>query len=68
MPQSVTDLTDLGEAAVVVDDRAVGGSPGCQTCGHACEIHDSIASRYCAATASSALSRGCICTVPEPLS
>jgi hypothetical protein len=32
-------------------------------CGHLESEHDGIASRYCAATLSAALSRGCICRV-----
>jgi hypothetical protein len=36
------------------------------TCGHRSETHDLIAGRYCAATKSSALIRGCICdTTPK---
>jgi hypothetical protein len=31
-------------------------------CGHRRELHDSIALRYCAATQSQQLTRGCICT------
>lgn len=30
-------------------------------CGHLDEAHDEIASRYCAATQTGALTRGCIC-------
>jgi hypothetical protein len=38
-------------------------------CGHPFTQHDSIASRYCAATASGGLQRGCICAavLVEPL-
>ncbi|MDN3352004.1 RGCVC family protein [Actinomadura sp. DC4] len=31
-------------------------------CGHPADAHDAVAVRYCAATASSALTRGCVCT------
>lgn len=47
--------------------HADGGSPTCDMCSHADEYHDSIATRYCAATASSALSRGCVCRLPVPV-
>jgi hypothetical protein len=32
-------------------------------CQHPIDLHDTIAARYCKATASSALSRGCVCSV-----
>jgi hypothetical protein len=35
-------------------------------CSHPLEFHDVVASRYCAASASSALSRGCVCKLPVP--
>jgi hypothetical protein len=34
-------------------------------CGHAADDHDGIALRYCAATKTSAIARGCICS-PQP--
>jgi len=33
------------------------------TCGHAEHEHDAIARRYCAATSSAGLTRGCVCRV-----
>jgi hypothetical protein len=30
-------------------------------CGHRTDVHDTIALRYCAATKTAALTRGCIC-------
>jgi hypothetical protein len=45
------------------------GAPGdamlCDVCGHARTAHDRIAERYCAATLQNALSRACICPMPE---
>jgi hypothetical protein len=38
----------------------------CDVCGHALTAHDRIAQRYCAATVHNALSRTCICPMPEP--
>jgi hypothetical protein len=35
-------------------------------CAHPRAFHDVVASRYCAASASSALARGCVCKVPIP--
>jgi hypothetical protein len=32
-------------------------------CGHPIAEHDSVASRYCKATASAAMRRGCVCAV-----
>lgn len=57
MPQSA-DIRVAGAGHVA------SGSPTCDMCSHADEYHDLIATRYCAATASSALSRGCVCRVP----
>jgi hypothetical protein len=36
------------------------------TCGHLEPGHDAEARRYCAATSSAALTRGCICRVSPP--
>lgn len=57
----------------LTDPRADAGQhvgsevPTCDMCSHPVEFHDAIALRYCAATASSALSRGCMCRVPAPV-
>ena len=37
------------------------GQPEICPCGHPLDRHDAIASRYCSATASGNLMRGCIC-------
>lgn len=58
MPPSVTEST------VVVAKPAGSESPVCDMCSHPREFHDVVASRYCAASASSALTRGCVCKVP----
>ncbi|WP_374206961.1 MULTISPECIES: RGCVC family protein [Crossiella] len=34
----------------------------CVACQHAWSSHDQIAARFCAASASSGLDRGCVCT------
>jgi hypothetical protein len=59
MPPSVTKST-------VVAGKLAGESPVCDMCSHLRESHDVVAARYCAASASSALSRGCVCKVPIP--
>ncbi|MCO1581002.1 RGCVC family protein [Crossiella sp. SN42] len=40
---------------------AAGKEPVCLACPHAWHDHDQIAARYCAASASSGLNRGCVC-------
>jgi hypothetical protein len=52
------------ETLVVAVEPTADAKPGCDMCSHPLEAHDSIATRYCAASASSALSRGCVCKVP----
>jgi hypothetical protein len=44
---------------------AHGDAMKCDVCGHALTAHDRIAQRYCEATLHNALSRACICPVPE---
>ncbi len=58
MPPSVT------ESSVVAGQHGGSESPVCDTCSHLREFHDVVASRYCAASASNALSRGCVCKLP----
>jgi hypothetical protein len=38
-------------------------APGCVACPHLRADHDAIGLRYCQATVSSALTRGCVCRV-----
>jgi hypothetical protein len=58
MPPSATEST------VVAAKLASSESPACDVCSHPMEFHDVVATRYCAASASSALARGCVCKVP----
>ncbi|MHB8340902.1 MAG: RGCVC family protein [Mycobacteriales bacterium] len=45
----------------------VNPEPGLCACGHLVDAHDGVASRYCRATLSGCLSRGCICVaMPAP--
>lgn len=37
-------------------------APGCAACPHPTADHDAVAERYCRATVTSALDRGCICS------
>jgi hypothetical protein len=48
----------------VVDTAALELSR-CGRCRHPLEAHDAIAIRYCAASASSALARGCVCRASD---
>jgi hypothetical protein len=59
MPPSVTETTVVAEA------HTGSASPACAACSHPSEFHDAIATRFCAASASSALSRTCICKIPK---
>ena len=43
----------------------VGDAMMCDVCGHPLAAHDRIAQRYCEATLHNALSRTCICPMPE---
>jgi len=52
------------DVSAVAVEPVVGTMPGCAVCSHPRALHDHIATRFCAATASSALSRGCVCPVP----
>jgi hypothetical protein len=49
----LVDVVDVETAALDL--------PVCGMCLHPRESHDLIATRYCEATASSALARGCVC-------
>jgi hypothetical protein len=60
MPTSVTESTVVDETVTSTE------SPVCDMCAHPRAFHDVVASRYCAASASSALARGCVCKVPIP--
>ena len=44
---------------------AHGDATMCDVCGHALAAHDRIAQRYCEETLHNALSRTCICPMPE---
>ncbi|HVV08339.1 RGCVC family protein [Amycolatopsis sp.] len=52
----ITELAPL-PASVPETDVTV-----CPACPHATASHDAIATRFCAATASGVLHRGCVCT------
>lgn len=39
-----------------------GSVPACDACNHPDAAHDGIAHRYCKATMTNALTRGCICS------
>jgi hypothetical protein len=52
-------MTTTLTAPIVTRDTTT--SPTCESCAHPIAAHDLIGRRYCRATASSALIRGCIC-------
>ncbi len=60
MPPSATEST------VVAVAPAGSESPVCDMCSHHRAFHDVVATRYCAASATRALARGCVCQVPVP--
>ncbi|MFB9923868.1 RGCVC family protein [Amycolatopsis halotolerans] len=39
---------------------------GCPVCPHETDAHDTIASRFCAATAAAGHDRGCVCAAGSP--
>ena len=41
--------------------RPEGGTPACDVCPHSLVGHDAISARFCSATLTGALARGCIC-------
>lgn len=51
---AASPLTATDEAAEPAPDR-------CEVCGHVLSAHDRVATRFCAATLHSALTRGCLC-------
>ncbi|WP_255638331.1 RGCVC family protein [Amycolatopsis sp. DSM 110486] len=56
----ITELAPLPPTGVRTD---VGG---CPVCPHETDSHDTIASRFCAATAAGGLHRGCACPARSP--
>jgi hypothetical protein len=49
---------------VVSSSATVAVDEACDVCEHPRELHDAIGRRFCAATISNALTRGCICRMP----
>jgi hypothetical protein len=55
-----------GDPETDVSQNETPPSPLC-ACGHPIDTHDAVALRYCAATASGDLQRGCVCApAPSP--
>ena len=52
--------TDVSPGAEQASPAPVTGAEDCH-CGHPDAEHDAVARRYCAATSSAGLHRGCIC-------
>jgi hypothetical protein len=55
-----TEPSDNGVVKAVQLTPTEGGQEAC-ACGHPVAHHDATASRYCAATISGSLARGCVC-------
>jgi hypothetical protein len=51
------------ERPTTVPARTAAAAPGCVACPHLRADHDAIGLRYCQATVTSALTRGCVCRV-----
>ena len=65
-PMSTGTLTDAGAGTERGQRFAEGtppggGEPACDVCPHSLARHDAISSRFCSATLTGALARGCIC-------
>jgi hypothetical protein len=58
-PVAVELEDPMGHVHVLLDQAAT-ARPLC-VCGHTTEDHDPVADRYCAATLTNGLTRGCIC-------
>jgi hypothetical protein len=54
-------MSPSSDTLVVDPEHVVLDLPICGMCLHTRDSHDAVATRYCEATASSALSRGCVC-------
>jgi hypothetical protein len=50
--------TVVADTSTVDNDES---GEACPTCGHPLRDHDALGTRFCAATATAGLSRGCIC-------
>jgi hypothetical protein len=52
-----------GLSSVGIDDRAAAleQEPACDVCPHPLAKHDAIGLRFCSATLSGAITRGCVC-------
>lgn len=57
-------MSPSADALVVDAEQVAIELPICGMCLHPLECHDAIATRYCEATSSSALARGCVCRQP----
>ncbi|HEY5247477.1 MAG TPA: RGCVC family protein, partial [Dermatophilaceae bacterium] len=58
-PTMITSAHDAAQLAADTESRDADGS--CPVCAHAVDQHDALALRFCAATLSRALTRGCLC-------
>jgi hypothetical protein len=48
-------------------EPAVPATDACDVCGHSMQVHDRISTRYCNATQTSGLTRGCMCPAGSPV-
>jgi hypothetical protein len=62
-PGAVLDLEGFGVDGFAADAAEAQGDALCAMCQHEMRVHDAIGLRYCRATQSQALTRGCVCQV-----
>ncbi|GAA1964737.1 RGCVC family protein [Amycolatopsis minnesotensis] len=55
-------------AKIETEQESTNTEPGavCVVCGHGLDSHDTIAHRFCTATAAGGFRRGCVCVSPSP--
>jgi hypothetical protein len=58
----------VADAVILDTEHIIDEVPLCAVCAHPSAAHDPIAERYCQASASSSLSRHCVCKVVAPSS
>ncbi|WP_354005546.1 RGCVC family protein [Rhodococcus antarcticus] len=61
LPTAATETAPPVDGGPAPTEGEVREGPACQACAHPLGAHDEIGLRFCAATTSAALSRGCIC-------
>ena len=55
------DVRDLEQASLLDDAAGAMNEEACDVCPHPHADHDAIAARFCSATGTGAIARGCVC-------